>query len=92
MSNAKQKRATAAHIAWRNREMPEPVVQVTRPHEKTVVAIGARTIMGKSGKPLKRKGCVVSWRKVEVTSRAALVEAPSSIGTRPNYEWYSLKG
>jgi hypothetical protein len=92
MSNAKQKRAVAAHIEFRKRKLPFPVVTVSRPHETTAVAVGAKVRIGKNGKPLKRKGCIVSWRKVETTARAALVESPCSMGRRPNYEWYSLKG
>lgn len=90
MSNAKQKRATATHIAWRNREMPSDVVTVQRPHENTFVAIGAKVLMRKDGKtPRKRKGVMVSWRKTETVTRARLVESPSSMGRRPNYEWFS---
>ena len=87
MSNAKQKRAVAAHIEWRNRETISDVVMVARPHSKTAVAIGKRVIMGKNGKPKKRLGCIVAWRNVDVTSRATLVESPSSMGERPNYDW-----
>lgn len=88
MSNAKQKRAVAAHIEWRNREMPSDVVTVARPHSKTAVAVGARTIMRKDGKtPRKRKGCIVAWRNHDITTRATLVESYSSIGERPNYDW-----
>lgn len=89
MSNAKMKREVAAHIEFRNRKMPHPVVTVVRPHSTTVVAIGARTIMRKDGKtPRKRKGCIVSWRNGMETARATLVESPSSMGRRPNYVWH----
>lgn len=88
MSNAKQKRAVAAHIEWRNREMISDVVMVARPHSNTVVAVGKRVIMRKDGKtPRKRMGCIVAWRNVDVTSRATLVESPSSMGARPDYDW-----
>lgn len=87
MSNAKQKRAVQAHIEFRNRKQPFPVVTVARPHSNTVVAVGARVRLGKNGKPLKRKGCIVAWRNDETTSRASLVESPSSMGRRPHYDW-----
>ena len=88
MSNAKNKRHVAAVIAWRNRKQPFPVVTVSRPHETTVVAVGARTLFCKDGvTPRKRKGCVVSWRKHETTARAVNVEVPCSIGKRPDHLW-----
>jgi len=88
MSNAKNKRHVAAVIAWRNREMPSPVVVTSRSHETTVVAIGARTLFCKDGKtPRKRKGVIVSWRNVETTARATNVEIYSSIGERPDHVW-----
>lgn len=89
MSNAKQKRAVQAHIEWRKRVLPSNDVTVTRPHEKTVVKVGARVILKKNGKPKKRKGVMVSWRKVETSSRATLVEVGSGFDLRPNHVWYN---
>ena len=87
MSNAKQKRAVAAHIEWRNREMPSNDVTVTRPHERTFIKTNQVTVKGKNGKPKKRKAPMVSWRKYETTTRATLVDVASGFATRPNYDW-----
>lgn len=87
MSNAKMKRDVAKHIAWRNREMPSDVVQVTRQHEKTFVAVGARVLLKKDGKPRKRKGTIVSFRKYDTVNYARSVEVYSSIGERPDHLW-----
>lgn len=91
MSNAKLKREVAAHIAFRKTKaerVPHPV-KVERPHEKTFVAIGAKTLMRKDGKtPKKRKGCIVSFRKYDTTTFATNVEVNSSMGKRPNYVWH----
>ena len=87
MSNAKLKRDMAKHMAWRNREMPSKVDMVSRPHERTLVAVGAKTLFCKSGKPRKRKGCIVSVRKYEATSFATSVEVSCSVGERHDYLW-----
>lgn len=92
MSNAKMKREVAAHIAFRKSQIekaatPKPVM-VTRPHEKTFVALNRVTVMGKNGKPKKRKAPLVSVRKYDTVTFATRAEVSSSMDKRPGYVWY----